>query len=72
MGPLGIVVAGPVGHGLAGVVDDEEQGFVQQFVMDAAFERLAGPILHGLAGGDCPRLSAPFHQGCEFLGDPTA
>lgn len=52
MGPLGILDVGPAGHGLAGVVDAEEQCFVQEFVAHPAVERLTVPVLHGLAGGD--------------------
>ena len=52
MGPPCIVDVGPAGHGLAGVVDAEEQCPVQQLVAHPAVERFAVAVLHGLAGGD--------------------
>ena len=52
MGPLGVVGVGPACHGIAGMVDAEEQCLVQEFIPHPAVERLAVPILHGLAWGD--------------------
>lgn len=52
MRPAGVAVEGPGGQLLAGVVDAEEQGLVQQFVAHAAVEDLDEAVLGRLAGGD--------------------
>ena len=58
MGPLGVVDVGPAGHGVAGMVDAEEQGLVQELVTHPTVEGFAVPILHGLACGK-PQPSSP-------------
>jgi len=52
VGSFGVVDAGPVGHSLAGMIDAEEEGFVEQFVAHPAVESLAIAVLHRLAGRD--------------------
>jgi len=52
MGPFGIVGVGPVRHGVAAMVDAEEQGLVQKLVTHPAVERFAVAVLHRLSGGD--------------------
>ena len=52
MGTLGVVGLDPIGDGIAGVVDAEEQGLVEKLVAHPAVERLGIAILHGLARGD--------------------
>jgi hypothetical protein len=46
MGPLGVAGVGPVRHGVAGMIEAEEQGPVQQLITDPAVECLAIAVLH--------------------------
>lgn len=55
MRPRRIVIGDPFAELLAGVVDTEEQAFVQQLIAHPAVERLAIAVLHRLAGGDVMR-----------------
>ena len=64
MGPFGVVGLGPAGHGLAGMVDAEEQCLVQEFIPHPAVEGFAVPVLHGLPGGDVVPLH--LHLLCPF------
>lgn len=56
MGALGVVGVGPARHGLAGMVDAEEQGLVEKLVAHPTVERFAVAVLHGFAGGDVALL----------------
>ena len=47
-----VIVCHPSSHSRAGVIEPEEQGFVQEFVAQAALEALADAVLHWLAGCD--------------------
>lgn len=51
-----IVDVGPVGKGLARMLDAEKQGLVQQLVTYPAVEGFALPIQHGLAGRNAEPL----------------
>src|SRR3954470_4105436 len=52
-----VVVVSPFGDRRSGMIEAEEQGFVQEFVAHAAVEALAEAVLHGLARCDV----VPFH-----------
>ena len=52
-----VVVVGPFGDRRSGVIEAEEQGFVEELVAHAGVEALAKAVLHRLAGRDV----VPFH-----------
>ena len=52
MRPRGVVVVGPRTKDLPGVIETEEQAFVQQLVPHPAVKTFAEPVLHRLARGN--------------------
>lgn len=71
MGPLGVVVRNPVGDLGAGMIETEEQIFVQQFVAPAAIETLRERILDRLARCDAMPVDARcFARGRDCRSGP--
>lgn len=67
MGPLGVAGVGPVRHGVAGMIDAEEQGPVQQLITDPAVECLAIAVLHRSS-----RIDALTAETCCAIGVDVA